>query len=143
MAGGTCLTRAMNARLISPRGLIDLSNITDLTGISKGPRSIEVGAMICWHDLDRAWHLNGGCEALVDSGQLLIARRAVITSPIENIEEGHQMAVACMISWSWKSPDHSIVRSSHIGVFARSRPWKRGLSVWAGPPSAIAAIWFT
>lgn len=56
----------MNAGHISPRGLIDLSRIDELTGVSKGPRGIELGSMTCWHDLDRAWHLNGGCEAVVE-----------------------------------------------------------------------------
>jgi hypothetical protein len=36
-----------------------------------------------------------------------------------------------------------MTRSVHIGVFVRSRPWKRGLSVWAGPPSVIELIRFT
>ena len=32
-----------------------------------------------------------------------------------------------------KSPDQNMVRSSHMGVSARLRPWKTGLSVCAGP----------
>jgi hypothetical protein len=51
--------------------------------------------------------------------------------------------VAWAIAWRSKSPDQSIVRSSHIGVLLRSRPWKRGLSVCAGPLLSIAAIRFT
>ena len=44
----------------------------------------------------------------------------------------------------WQSDGYqSIDRSSHIGVLVRSRPWKRGLSVCAGPLLSSAAIRLT
>ena len=59
------------------------------------------------------------------------------------LEQIHQIEVACTMAKRSKSPDQNIARSSHIGVLLRSRPWKRGLSVWAGPERSIAAIRFT
>lgn len=67
IAGGQSLMQAMKSRLVRPRCLVDLQNISELAGISVAGDSIKIGAMTKYRDIANDTRLDGAAQALRDA----------------------------------------------------------------------------
>jgi carbon-monoxide dehydrogenase medium subunit len=67
IAGGMSLMQAVKARLVQPRGMIDLNDIEELEGLSKGPRGVAIRAMTRYRNLMKVSALHGAHQAITDA----------------------------------------------------------------------------
>jgi carbon-monoxide dehydrogenase medium subunit len=67
LAGGQSLMQAVKARVISPKGLIDLQNVAELKGIQYEQGAVRIGAMTRYRDISSDERLNGPYQALRDA----------------------------------------------------------------------------
>ena len=52
IAGGMSLMQAMKARLVTPRALVDLNKVEELSGLAKGPRGVTVRPLTRYREPD-------------------------------------------------------------------------------------------
>ena len=67
IAGGMSLMQAMKARLVTPRALIDLNEVEELSGLAKGPRGVTVRPMTRYRELAVTTALHGALQAIGDA----------------------------------------------------------------------------
>ena len=67
IAGGMSLMQAMKARLVTPRALIDLNAVEELSGIAKGPRGVTVRPLTRYRELSVTTALHGALQAIGDA----------------------------------------------------------------------------
>ena len=67
IAGGMSLMQAMKARLATPHALIDLNEVEELSGLSKGPRGVTVRPMTRYRELAATTALHGALQAIGDA----------------------------------------------------------------------------
>lgn len=88
MAGGMTLIPTLKQRLASPSDVIDLSGISDLTGIRKDGNSIVIGAMTCHADVAASADVRAAIPALADLadgiGDPQVRNRGTIGGSIAN-----------------------------------------------------------
>lgn len=88
MAGGMTLIPTLKQRLASPSDVIDLSGISDLTGIRKDGNSIVIGAMTCHADVAASADVRTAIPALADLadgiGDPQVRNRGTIGGSIAN-----------------------------------------------------------
>ena len=66
LAGGTGLMPSLRARALRPRTIVDLADVEELGGISKGPRGITIRPTTRLSDLARTFALRGAAQAITD-----------------------------------------------------------------------------
>ena len=67
IAGGMSLMQAMKARLVTPRVLIDLNEVEELSGLARGPRGMTVRPLTRYRDLATTSGLHGALQAIGDA----------------------------------------------------------------------------
>ena len=67
IAGGMSLMQAMKARLATPRALIDLNAVEELSGLAKGPRGVTVRPLTRYRELSVTTALHGALQAIGDA----------------------------------------------------------------------------
>ncbi|MDE0048583.1 MAG: FAD binding domain-containing protein [Rhodospirillales bacterium] len=67
IAGGMSLMQAMRARLMTPRVLIDLNEVEELSGLARGPRGVTVRPLTRYRELAKTSALRGALQALGDA----------------------------------------------------------------------------
>ena len=67
IAGGMSLMQAMRARLMTPRALIDLNEVEELSGLARGPRGVTVRPLTRYRELAKTSALRGALQALGDA----------------------------------------------------------------------------
>ena len=67
IAGGMSLMQAMKARLATPRALIDLNEVEELSGLAKGPRGVTVRPLTRYRELAITTALHGALQAIGDA----------------------------------------------------------------------------
>ena len=67
IAGGMSLMQAMKARLATPRALIDLNEVEELSGLAKGPRGVTVRPLTRYRELAATTALHGALQAIGDA----------------------------------------------------------------------------
>ena len=67
IAGGMSLMQAMKARLATPRALIDLNGVEELSGLAKGPRGVTVRPLTRYRELSVTTALHGALQAIGDA----------------------------------------------------------------------------
>ena len=67
IAGGMSLMQAMKARLVTPRALIDLNAVEELSGLAKGPRGVTVRPLTRYRELSVTTALHGALQAIGDA----------------------------------------------------------------------------
>ena len=67
VAGGQSLMQAIKARVISPKGLIDLQHVAELKGIEYKQGAVRIGAMTRYRDIAADERLDGAYQALRDA----------------------------------------------------------------------------
>ena len=67
IAGGMSLMQAMKARLVTPRVLIDLNEVEELSGLARGPRGVTVRPLTRYRELARTTALRGALQAIGDA----------------------------------------------------------------------------
>jgi len=71
IAGGMSLMRAMKARQVAPRALIDLNEVEELSGLARGPRGMTVRPLTRYRDLAATSGLRGALQAIGDAAATL------------------------------------------------------------------------
>ena len=67
IAGGMSLMQAMKARLVTPRAIIDLNEVEELSGIAKGPQGVTVRPLTRYRELSATSALHGALQAIGDA----------------------------------------------------------------------------
>ena len=67
IAGGMSLMQAMKARLMTPRALIDLNAVEELSGLARGPRGVTVRPLTRYRELAKTSALRGALQAIGDA----------------------------------------------------------------------------
>ena len=67
IAGGMSLMQAMKARLATPRALIDLNEVEELSGLARGPRGVTVRPLTRYRELAATTALHGAMQAIGDA----------------------------------------------------------------------------
>jgi aerobic carbon-monoxide dehydrogenase medium subunit len=67
IAGGQSLMQAIKARVISPKSLIDLQHVAELSGIEYKQGAVRIGAMTRYRDIAADERLDGAFQALRDA----------------------------------------------------------------------------
>ena len=67
IAGGMSLMQAMKARLVTPRVLVDLNEVEELSGLARGPRGVTVRPLTRYRELARTTALRGALQAIGDA----------------------------------------------------------------------------
>ena len=67
IAGGMSLMQAMKARLVTPRALIDLNEVEELSGLARGPRGVTVRPLTRYRELAATSALHGALQAIGDA----------------------------------------------------------------------------
>ena len=67
IAGGMSLMQAMKARLMTPRALIDLNEVEELSGLARGPRGVTVRPLTRYRELAATSALHGALQAIGDA----------------------------------------------------------------------------
>ena len=67
IAGGMSLMQAMKARLVTPRALVDLNKVEELSGLAKGPRGVTVRPLTRYRELSVTSALHGALHAIGDA----------------------------------------------------------------------------
>ena len=61
LAGGQSLMPMMNFRMANPGTLVDISNVSELSGIYERDETIEIGAMVRYRELELSEIIKGHC----------------------------------------------------------------------------------
>jgi carbon-monoxide dehydrogenase medium subunit len=67
IAGGQSLMQAVKSRLLQPKCLVDLQNISELQGITVDAGGVQIGAMTRYRDVVADSRLHGAYQALNDA----------------------------------------------------------------------------
>ena len=67
IAGGMSLMQAMKARLATPRALVDLNEVEELSGLARGPRGVTVRPLTRYRELAATSALHGALHAIGDA----------------------------------------------------------------------------
>ena len=67
IAGGMSLMQAMKARLVTPHALIDLNEVEELSGLSRGPHGMTVRPLTRYRALAATSALQGALQAIGDA----------------------------------------------------------------------------
>jgi len=67
IAGGQSLMQAIKTRLVRPRCLIDLQDISELSGITVEGGGVKIGAMTKYRDIAKDTRLDGALQAFRDA----------------------------------------------------------------------------
>ena len=82
IAGGMSLMQAMKARLMTPRALIDLNAVEELSGLARGPRGVTVRPLTRYRELAKTSALRGALQALGDAAATVGDRQVRNTGTI-------------------------------------------------------------
>lgn len=84
LAGGMTLIPSMKLRLSSPTDLIDLSSISELSGISASDSEVRVGAMTCHNDVAQTTHIPALAHLASLIGDNQVRNRGTIGGSLAN-----------------------------------------------------------
>lgn len=100
LAGGHTLLPTMKQRLAAPANLIDLSQITELHGIERGGRSVTIGAMTRYADIETSSDVKEAIPALAEMTGLVgdphVRHRGTIGGSIANNDPAADYPAACI-----------------------------------------------
>jgi carbon-monoxide dehydrogenase medium subunit len=100
LAGGHTLLPTMKQRLAAPANLIDLSQVPELRGIERSPRSVTLGAMTRHAEVAQSPDVKEAIPALAEMAELIgdphVRNRGTIGGSIANNDPAADYPAACL-----------------------------------------------
>lgn len=100
LAGGQSLVPMLNMRLVQPRVVIDLSRLSELTGIARVDGRVTIGALVRYSDLERSETISRHLPLMADAvryiGDRLIRNRGTLGGSLAQADPSGEMPLVAL-----------------------------------------------